>query len=476
MKLFRIISIAALVLAATHVNVYADSQTEHAGNEETQKPAFAVIETSEADLGRAKVTVKSASFENGDLFELFRYEFPKTNEKTDPVYRFDIIGEKISVRFIDEEGGERKWVSVDGLPESLPKSTVFVSTESEHYAISVPGVYSRQESYGTLKVADSLEAPIAITKREGGYTISYTFPQDETYIGEIWLLCSNKPLVKWGESAESQLLTHELSGTRRLSMEGYYFETPFGYTPGGEDVLFRHPSCYTGGSFSRMRSSPYETELGYVLMKLHAASQNVRGFYPTPCASQWLRDDFGIGPYYYDTRWNSDFASNLLDAYIAYDDPEFLERAVKYAEFYIDFAEEHSYPAGGGILVSDYWQSGNYTQTHSSLNHHLAGLNFLLRLYEATEGARYRELAERMLMGVEETRDLWVKEDGNLNYALHYDGDNLLTDYPVLTYNDLYQTRLLLRGMLGKTNEAVQYLMDSKLEWMLKNGVDGYYR
>ena len=109
-------------------------------------------------------------------------------------------------------------------------------------------------------------------------------------------------------------------------------------------------------------------------------------------------------------------------------------------------------------------------------NVQLAEMNLLYKMYDVTKHEPYLELADKMLLAIEDTRDQWVLPNNNLNYALHYTGTyNTMVDYPFLTYNDLYTTRHLLRTYFNRNSDTVQYLMDCKLDWMKKNNVTGYY-
>ena len=103
-------------------------------------------------------------------------------------------------------------------------------------------------------------------------------------------------------------------------------------------------------------------------------------------------------------------------------------------------------------------------------------MNYLYRLYNITKEDRYKEMADRMLKGVEDTKDQWVLANNNLNYALYYLANtNTMVDYPYLTYNDLKEAQKLYMQSHNKAkNETLQYLMDCKMEWMLANGVTGY--
>ena len=95
-------------------------------------------------------------------------------------------------------------------------------------------------------------------------------------------------------------------------------------------------------------------------------------------------------------------------------------------------------------------------------------------LYDETNDYRFSQLADKMLKGIENTKTNWVREDGNLNYALMYNGtNNVMVDYPYLTYNDLFELRNILSGY-GMQNVAVNYLMECKKNYMDKNGITEY--
>lgn len=48
------------------------------------------------------------------------------------------------------------------------------------------------------------------------------------------------------------------------------------------------------------------------------------------------------------------------------------------------------------------------------------------------------------------------------------------TEYPYLTYNDLYDLQKMLEICRDGRDPVLQKLMDSKLQWMQANGIEGY--
>ena len=307
-----------------------------------------------------------------------------------------------------------------------------------------------------------------------------SFPQDKNLIGEYWYMESTSRLVDWSTMKSfDELLPHDLSQTRRWSYDGYYFQTPSNYNPGGQDILYKHPSNYTGASFTKYAMNLLSKNLGYIMTETCMKNQNQLGYWETGPQSDWLYTDFKIGAGFYDTRFNTDFATSLLYAYQNYNNKEFLTSAVKYAEFFLQFIQSDSYTTqNGGILVADYgYHKATHEKTHVSLNHQLAEMNFLYEIYNITGEKRYLETADKMLIGIEDTRNQWVLSDGNLNYALYYTKNtNKMEDYPYLTYNDLFQTKALLNKLFKKTNDTIEFLMASKKMWMDNNNVTGYMK
>ncbi len=416
---------------------------------------------------------RTFNFANGDFYNIMRYEF-KDGYTTPLTKSLGIPGSTIEIRYLNDDG---TWYMSTN-PVNTGKKTMFIDTDKCSIIISVPAVYRDSYVNNTLEVMKDLESPVTITKTDTGYNLSFTFPAAEDTIGEIWYLYSSGKLADWNNINHFNVLAQDLCDSHRISFDGYYYPVPYNYKPYSDTMLYRQPSDYVGALFVRYGDFPAANELGYVLTYTCMLNQNIKGFWATGPESEWLVTDFNIGAGFYDTRFNTDFACNLLDAYKRYGNTDFLSATVKYAEYFKTHARDHSYStSGGGILVEDYGSySGNHNRTHVSLNHQLAEMNFLYQLYDITREQSYLDLADKMLKGIEDTQNQWVLADNNLNYALYYTGTyNTMKDYPYLTYNDLYTTKKLLSTYFNKTNAAIDYLMACKLEWMEANNVTGYY-
>lgn len=431
--------------------------------------------TNFTDTENALISQRDFQFENGDYFWIKRYEFKSTNAEKSYTDNFTIPGNTIEVGYTDPL--TKQWVTTTDISQPFPVTTLFLNTDSYNAVISVPAVYKNSFEAHTLQPYKELEKPLKITKSGNNYNISYEFPQNMDSIGEIWAIQSANPLFDWNSPTMYSILkSNDLAIERRWSWDGYYFTAPSNYVPSAPNMYYRHPANYSGSSWVKYGSCLFADDMGYITTKICAKNQNPEGFWATGPKSQWLEADFNIKENFYDTRFNTDFAENLISAYKKYNEPVFLESAVKYGEFFKKHAQNHHYETkNGGWLVEDYAGTGNYKRTHVSLNHQLSEMNFLYNLYMLTKEQSYYDLAELMLKAIDDTKDEWVLPNNNLNYALMYTGTaNTMVDYPYLTYNDLFETKKILTQYFNRTNETINYLMESKKIWMDANNITEY--
>ena len=251
----------------------------------------------------------------------------------------------------------------------------------------------------------------------------------------------------------------------RMTLDGYYYQTPSDYIPTGTNYFYRLPAAYIPVKLARYGNSHHGRQIGAAMLDIQTEHYCEDGYIPTLPASGWLKTDYAIGAGFYDTRFNTDVAHALLTLGRTLGIDKFTNCALDYAAFLTKHAEEHSFSTENGILVHDYCHKDGNLPTLTSLNHQLAEILFL---YE-TEDAACVETAEKMLHGIEDLQEDWVRDDGDLHYAHLPDGTFGRNDYPYLTYNDL----LALDRYLGG-NEALQYLMEVKMAWMTANGVTEY--
>ncbi len=414
--------------------------------------------------------------------ELFFNKLNYTGESTNDFYTYtvELKGNQIDISYVDDTLEEAEVKTVSSY-EDLPKKTLYIGTDLEYAIFSVPTVYDNERILDSIQTIEEFEKNIQITHSDDTYYVSYTFPANQDVTSEFFFMKSEVPLVVVDSKTEPLLIQNELSGRFRFLEDGFYQTSYETYFPTGEGNYFRNCANYVGTHFINYNNALEESErvkffdyFAYASTYIVDAQMSENGYFETKSRSEWLYRDFLINNNFYDTRFNADNAELNILLFERFSDKFFYDTLVKYGDFFVDYANEHSYKTERGILVEDYYNPSGGLRTHVSLNHQLANLNVLLSIYQITGDQKYLDTATLMLYGIEDTEEQWILDNDDLNYALYYNGtNNTMKDYPYLTYNDLFITKQRL-AEVGMASETIDHLMESKMAYMTSQGITGY--
>ena len=449
-------------------------------DEEPVIPSIATVSFERHSAPAAELEQKNVRFADGE-FAWFRRLHFKTTSESDHVTSISIPGTKGTVRWYDRTAARWQTKPLGG---QLPDTTLFIETDRHYMVISQPYAYKPLER---TSIEERPRLPLeAKIRKDGQVEIIMRFKQTTGLIGDIWAIQSNDPLIEWNDLNDYIWPGYTQTATQRWHYDGFYSKTPENYNPTSSTMFYRNAAAWLTNALVRTGGSRASYCLGWAMLDTLLENQNEAGFWPTAPQSDWLYADYGIGPGFYDTRFNNDITYTLLIAdHLVYNsdpfarDNRFTEAACRQADFLVWLAENHHFaidgPNGTGWLVEDYyWPDGSFRKTHSSLNHMLQEMLTLQTAYRFTGKTRYLDTFDKMLLGLKNTRDKWIMPDGNLEYAYMPDGSMGLVDYPYLTYNDLFDVQRALESMGRDRDPDLQTLMDSKLKWMQANGVTGY--
>ena len=414
---------------------------------------------------------------NGDIYFAQKFEFIEDNKKALHV-QFDILGTEGTVTYYDPIN--KLWLNIDIL-DDMPMETLYIKTDQTQLIISPP------YNYTPIEVA-SMEAnnencnPVSFTKsKEKGFICNIDFKQVGGTEGHFWALESNEKLIDIDDTQQQIIWAgYNDNINQRWAYDGYYYKTPSSYKPTSDKMFWRNPSSYLPSKLTQARGSRASESLSYVMLDTVIKNAEGEGYWLTyPKSETFLYNDYGMQGGFYDTRFNTDITETLFTAYYYTKDEAFLNSAINQLNFFVDFAYSHNYDVSidgkKGILVEDYYHpNGNYSKTHTSLNHHLAEINTLYLGYELTKDQRYLELIEVMLQGVTNTLEKWIKDDNSLEYAYMPDGTMGLVDYPYLTYNDLFEVQETRIRLGFERDKSVDTLMYHKKLHMDANNITGY--
>lgn len=481
MKKIVFLFILLLILSATLISYSKDKAIEviKINGDNAYSQVVSYTETSESYTNN----IIRFEFEKAELlFNKMEY----ISDQADATYEYtlEIPGNQIDIFYVnDEELENNNKVTEISSYQNLPKKTLYISTDLANLIVSVPTVYEKERIYDSIQTNKDYEYPIKITHSDNVYYVTYKFPKNPSYYSEFFYLMSEVPLLAMTSDVKSLLVRNELSGRFRLISDGFYQISYETYYPTGEGNYFRNCANYIAAHYINYNNNVNLEEqvlffdyMSYASTYLADSQISEYGFFETKSMSDWLYKDFGIEQDFYDTRFNSDNGELNLLCYQRFGDEYFLNTAITYADFFVQYAKEHSYKTQNGILVEDYYNPKGGTRTHVSLNHHLANMNFLIELYSITNNQVYLDTAHLMLNGVEDTKEKWILEDNNLAYSLYYEGtNNVMKDYPYLTYNDLFIAKKRL-NKLGISSQTIEDLMTAKKSYMDENGITGYYK
>ena len=335
--------------------------------------------------------------------------------------------------------------------------------------VNPPKAY-RGTAYGCIEEEPAYAGSVSVAESAGTVRVTVRIPQPPYAAHADWsAVYADAPLIDWSNETLRRLwVNYDLTGDSRLTYDGCCYRIEPDYEPAGENVFEYAPSMYVPNGMAQSGGSEAAFCLAAVMLDLARAHYTDEGFFPTDAKSLWLSRDYGVGPGFFDTRFNTDTAYSYLKMGRKYGIPAFEEAARRYTAYLLSHIERCGVPTEHGVLVPDYAPSD--VPVHTSLNHQLAEILYLYR--DGSAGAC--AAADRLLAGIEDTGTAWIRADGNLHYARLPDGSFGLEDYPTLTYNDLYALQKELYGTTGKTNAVLDALMRAKLGWMRKNGVTGY--
>ncbi len=359
-------------------------------------------------------------------------------------------------------------------------SLFFIDSKDFDIACYTPKQY-RMLANEALEYLPDLDGYLNVKKTTDGFDIEIiTDAVDISCCSDFMLVYSSEDIMNWDTNeVDEEWLAFTMDGDNRWTYTGYYRISPNTYYPTGANVYYRCQACYLGSSF--IEANPRYRVMDDMLLCIidtMARQQNEFGYFPSTSRSNWLMEDYNIKENYYDTRFNSDLIEIFLKAYEDYLNNFAYIAIGKYADFYMNMANECAWDDGaGGVFVPDYWgQDGWMDKIHTSLNHQLSEMSVLYKMSDLLNRPELAELADKMLVGIENAGINWIRPNYDLNYCIFPDYSFGLDDYPDLTYNDMFKMQQLLEQRRGYRSEVLDKIMSYKLQWMKAHYVTTYLR
>ncbi len=324
-----------------------------------------------------------------------------------------------------------------------------------------------------------LDGIIEITEESYGLQLTVKAAGQHSQVCDFMIYSSDTlELTKDLDNCAKLLEREYRGGECRWLYNAYYSLAPENYEPTGENVYYICHASYTLGSV--LERVPYCREAvlySFAFMDTAARHQNSRGFFPTYSVSGWLKEDYGIGAGFYDTRFNTDLMQDFWYSAQVLGSCPYPGVIDSYLEFYLDYCKNnHTDTPSGGWFVADYGSEGKHRMPHTSLNHQASEALLMYELGDLLGREDLIELADKLRTAIGDGGQSWKRADGDLHYAVFPDGSFGLDDYEYLTYNDLFKLQRYLRQSGRAADYRLTSIMEIKKEWMDRNGIDAYLR
>ena len=381
-----------------------------------------------------------------------------------------------TIRYYSFQSDE--WVCESLAEGSFSSPVVVVELDSgTTYFFALPRTVVLHEN-GSVEYLPEEDGFLYVTQTETGFQLTIEgHGLAEGRAADALILTSPDRVLDWDVSnCAKAWVSYAKNGDMPWCYDGYYRKSPENYIPSGPNYYYCCAASYCiRGFLSRTPPCREAPALTILTLDTMALRQNSFGYWATDPGSEWLQSDYGIGPGFYDTRFNTEMLEIYLKAAHKFGGNLFEDAVDRYLAFYTQYADtNHIATENGGWLIPDYWHPDTHETPHTSLNHQVTECLALYHAAELLDREELFALADRMLLAIEDTGSQWVMPDHNLYYSIRPDGTYAAGDYPYLTYNDLLHLREYLTGSGRAGTETLTHLMEEKLQWMTANGVTGY--
>lgn len=362
-----------------------------------------------------------------------------------------------SIFTVDDDGLEQPAV----YRGSFPDEPFFIRADGRELLVSPPVAYSTS-GYGCV---ERETAPrLVLERRSDGWYLYTKCEEDSETVSSLWFFAADSLEGEDGYGWYAKCSVGLFDDTHLMLESGYYYLTSANHIPNGSNLYYRIAAPHIAVKLAESGEAVAHL-LGVVMLDICLADLGEDGYVPTAPGVDWLMEDYGIQPGFFDTRFNTDFARALLTLGEWFGIDSFRSAALTIAE---SLASRIPASEDGNSFLPDYFNAPGAPEpdppSHTSLNHQAAEAVLLFR-------AGMDEQALTLALALENTAPEWITSSGDLWYARSASGEYFGTDYPYLTYNDL----LALRDELDARSvehPGIDLLLESKLEWMEKNGVE----
>ncbi len=358
--------------------------------------------------------------------------------------------------------------------EYSPLSSLYIDSEDVH--IKLGRADNIRDCGKSVFICRSMSRGYSITVQNGKIYAAKAFAGDEGFETVLYGALCSSDLVNWDvEYKGMKAVNFDASGEYHILSDGVYMEKPEDYMPhpySEQRYIYKSPAAWLLRSASEEDSGAFFDIISASMLYSTADFIKQYGFMPTLPESQRLREAYGIGAVFYDTRFNADTASALIYAKNKFEDNDLDSALRMLMNVYKSLWEKFAFERGGWSFMPDY-VSGDRTVASGacSLNHFLQSAEMLYRGGAALKNSQYKELALEIFGIIDASAESWIRENGDLFYEICADGTFRGDDYVSVTYNNLVSA-INLFDEYSLKYEGIEKLLAIKENWLRNNGYE----
>ncbi len=334
----------------------------------------------------------------------------------------------------------------------------------------------KEQPIGLIRrVAPPSQARLELSEK----TMMLELELDETF--DEWedglFVVSSKRLLDMESPRNLDALTvTDLDRIKILRPDGWWFTTRVGdYKGCVGDSYYPNPGFYPSRSLLKwycQEENRLFMDIVISSMKCAVLETPESGYSLMPVVPELFNEWYGIGSNYLDTRFSTDCSRFLIQCAQAFACKGAKAKAPLLGQAYERLSLSNRVNIGRGFFLPDYIWSGNLQEkVHSSLNHVLAEINYLLELKLMTGEDRYVSLAKQFIWALEDSCRQWVRDNGDLWYGYFpHQNEFKRNDYADLTYLDLKETCELYKAVFWQDNPCVTNLFNIKRDYLAQTG------
>ncbi|WNS81286.1 S-layer homology domain-containing protein [Domibacillus sp. DTU_2020_1001157_1_SI_ALB_TIR_016] len=337
-----------------------------------------------------------------------------------------------------------------------------------------------------IRVLDQEYAGYDVQQADNTVTANMNITVKGNAISDSWALVSDKSLFQSSSTRDEwfkRTIAEYISINNWLTADGAYTKLPWSIEPG-------YQMGY-GRSINRMQAGIYLTAYqehndrylydlvlnGVADLDVFSGGEVTKGTQPlfyTEYTSTWLKKSYGTTAPYVDTRLNENAAMFLKNTGEALGIEALKDDNLSYANFLVN---QKSFGniipvTASSYMISDYYKPGS-KQTHSSLNHALGGMRFLIVAYEQTRDEKYLKPMREFKAGIENLYPKWIRTDsgrkGDFWYQVNPDLTFAGNDYELLTLLDLLLNQEALERIGLPRSAVFDQMIRSKTTYLVEN-------